>query len=127
MHSAMAVILAALLIVQSLHAQQPAANDAMRQDIAALPPKAHVALHLSDGNTLRGRISRRTDQNFVLKLDNGGAQTISYEQIRDVEQLKGQHSNKKWIIVGIVAAVVVVVGIIAIHAKNHPLGNGIRI
>ncbi len=49
-------------------------------------------------------------------------QTISYDQVTAVEQIEG-HSNKKWIIVGVVAAVVLVVGIIAIHVKNHPLGN----
>jgi hypothetical protein len=123
MRGTIAFVLASLLIVQSLHAQQPVATSAIRQSIAALPPKAHVALHLTDGNTLLGRIASRADHDFVLKPDSGGApQTISYDQVTAVEQIDG-HSKKKWIIVGVVAAVVVVVAIIAIHAKKHPLGN----
>lgn len=125
MLSTMIVTLAALLIVQSVDARQVAADSTIKQSITALPPEAHVALHLNDGHALRGRIGSRADQDFVLKPDNGGApQTVSYEQVTAVEQIEG-HSNKKWIIVGVVAGVVVALAIIAIHIKNHHgLGSG---
>lgn len=124
MRITMIVLLAGLLVVQPVGAQQPVMDNAMKQNIVALPAKAHVALHLTNGSTVRGRIDSRADQNFVLKPDNGGApQTISYAQVRDVEQIKGEHSRKKWIIIGVVAGVVVVVAVIAVHIKNHPLGS----
>lgn len=110
--TAISLLLAALLVVQLLDAQQPAANNAAQQTIAELPANAHVALHLTDGNTIRGRIASTGQNNFVLKPDKGGArQTITYTQVVSVEQIRG-HSTRKWIVIGVVAAVVTV-GIIA--------------
>ncbi len=122
MRTAVAFLMATLLGVQSLQAQQPVPDNAIRQSVAALPPKAHVVIHLTDGDTLRGRIASRTDHDFILKPDNREApRTISYDQVSAVEQIR-DHSNKKWIIIGVVVAVVVVVvAVIAIHVKNEPL------
>ena len=119
-------VLASLLIVDSVDAQQPGATSTIQQQIAELPAKAHVVLHLSDGNMLRGRIMSRNERNFALRPDNAGApQAIAYEQVTAVEQAKGQHSKAKWIIIGAVAGAAVVVAVIAIHAVHSPKINGI--
>ncbi len=118
-------ILAGVLFVQSVASQQPVANDGIQQRIAALPANAHVALQLTDGKTLRGHIGTRNQQDFALKPDNGGApETIAYAQVSAVEQIKGR-SKTKWIIIGVVGGVILVVGLIALHIKNHPLGSGV--
>lgn len=115
-------ILAGALTLQSLHAQQSPANREIQQRISALPVNAHVALQLTDGNTLRGHIASRADHDFVLKPDNGGApQTIAYEQVSAVEQVK-KHSTKKWIVIGVVAGAVVIGVIAIVLAVHHPIG-----
>ena len=119
-------VLASLLVVESMYAQQPGAAETMQQHIAALPAKAYVVVHLTDGSTVRGRIVTRSDQDFALKSDNGGApQTIAYKQVTAMEQAKQQHSKAKWIVIGVVAGAAVVVAVIAIHVVHSPTINGI--
>lgn len=120
--SAVAFIVISTLLAQCLGAQQPPANPAIQQSIAALPANAHVALHLSNGNTIRGRVASTGDNDFVLKPDHGSApQTIAYTQVSSVEEIKG-HSTKKWVIVGVVAAVVTVGVIVLVVVAEHGKG-----
>ncbi len=119
-------VVAGLLLLELLDAQQPGNNDPIEQRIAALPDKAHVVLHLSDGSTMRGRIVSRNSQDFALRPDKGGTlQTIAYRQIAAVERVQGQHSKAKWIVIGIVAGAAIVVAVIAIHVLHSPTINGI--
>ncbi len=121
--SVVSLFLAGLLALQSAGAQQPEESYNINESVAKLPPKAHVAVHLKEGNTLRGRLANRSDSGFVLKLDKGAvAQKISYQQVQNVEQLQTPRSNKKRIIFGVVTGILVAAAIVAIHAKNHPLG-----
>lgn len=125
MRTIASVVLSALLIAQSITAQQPSTDAPMKQTIAALPSHAHVEVQLVDGTNLRGRIANRGTDDFTLQRDNGaGNQTISYQQVRSVSQLKANHSKKKWIIIGVVAAGLVVVAVIAVHIAHHALGSG---
>ncbi len=120
--SAIAFAIAVLLTAQSSQGQPPAANGGMQRQIAALPSKAHVALQLTDGNTLHGRIASRNQQDFVLEPDNGGApQTIAYAQVSAIEQGKAHHSKAKWIVIGAVAGAAVVVAVIVVHALHQPI------
>jgi hypothetical protein len=120
--STIAFIVAVLLTAQSVQAQAGEAGDAMHQRIAALPANAHVTLQLTDGNAVRGRIASRAEQDFVLKPDSGGApRTIAYAQVTTVEQVKERHSKTKWIVIGVVAGVLVVVAVIAVKAAHRPL------
>ncbi len=113
------------MTVQSVQAQQRVANSRIQQQIAALPSKAHVALQLTGGNTVSGRITSRNQQDFVLEPDNGGApQTIAYAQVSAIEQGRAHHSKAKWII-GAVAGAAVVVGVIAILAVHSLKTHGI--
>ena len=61
-------------------------------------------------NTLHGRILNRTDTDFSLEPQKGmDTQTIAYDQVLSVSQIKGGHSHKtRWIIIGVVAGVAVV-------------------
>jgi hypothetical protein len=116
---------AGLLALQSAGAQQPAESYSIQEKVAKLTPETHVAVHLSDGNTLRGRIASHNDNGFVLRLDNGAAeQRISYEQVRNLEAQAPHSNKKKWIILGVAAGALTVVAVVAIHIKNHPLGTG---
>ncbi len=120
--STIAFAIAVLLTAQSSQGRQPAANGGMQRQIAALPSKAHVALQLTDGNTVRGRITSRNQQDFVLTPDNGGApQTIAYAQVSAIEQGKAHHSKAKWIIIGAVAGAAVVVAVLAVHIVHQPI------
>jgi hypothetical protein len=119
--SAIAFIVAVLLTAQSIHAQQGEAGNAIQERIAGLPAKAHITIQLTDGNAVRGRIASRTERDFVLKPDSGGTlQTIAYAQVSAVEQVKTNHSEAKWIIIGAVAGAAVVVAVIAILASHAP-------
>lgn len=107
--------LVGLLIAQTIPAQQPAVDNGTKQNIAALPPKAHIEVQLADGSTVRGRIVSRADNDFAIKRDSGaGRQTIRYDQARSVSQVKGNHSRAKWIIIGAVAGAAAVVAIVGI-------------
>lgn len=120
----LSVTLVGLLLTQAITAQQSGTDSGVKQTIAALPEKAHVELQLANGNSERGRIVSRGDTDFALKQDGGaGMQTISYEQVRSVSQIKANHSKRKWIIIGVVAGVVVVVAIIAAVVAAGPRIN----
>lgn len=120
MHSTLIIILASLLIVRSVDAQQPSADNAVKQSIAAMPARSHIELQLLDGKTERGRLVSRAENDFALKPDAGGSeQTIAYEKVRSVSKLKDGHSKTKWIVIGVVAGAAVAVGAIALALKNH--------
>jgi hypothetical protein len=119
----LSIILTALLVTE-LAAQQPGANSSIQQEISAFPPTSLVQVNLKGGNSVRGRIVSRTDSDFSLQREKGaGTQTVAYDHVLSVSQVKHGHSHKKWIIIGIVAGVVVVVGIIAAKIASNPLGG----
>jgi hypothetical protein len=116
-----AIVLVAVLLRNQLLAQQAALNPRIKQQIAALSPASLVEVRMKDGDKLRGRIASHEDLDFSLAAEKGGgAQNIAYDQVLSVSQVK--HSNKKWIIIGVAATAILVVGLIALHIKNHPLG-----
>lgn len=121
--SVVSLMLAALLIVQSVIAQQPETASNMKQTISRLSPRAHVELQLADGSTVRGRITSRGDHDFTIKRDGDGTQNIAYDQVRSVSQLKGGHSSVKWALIGVGAGIAVAVIIVAIILKTRgPFG-----
>jgi hypothetical protein len=117
--------IAGLLISQLTFGQVAAEGSGVKQRIAALTPKANVELQLTDGSDLRGRVVSHSEADFVLK-ERGteGMKTIVYDQVRAVSQLKTDHSKMKWIVIGVVAAVVVVGVVIGIQARCGPFGCG---
>lgn len=119
MRSALIFLLSSLLVFQTAVAQESANGTRIEQIVAELPANAHVAIHLTSGNTVRGHVASAGDNNFVLRPDDRSSpQTIAYAQVSSVDQIKG-HSTKKWIIIGVVAAVAVVGTIAAVVAFNH--------
>jgi hypothetical protein len=120
----LSIILTAVLTTD-LAAQQPAANSSVQQQISAFPSTSLVQVNLKEGDSVRGRIVSRTDSDFSLQREKGaGAQTIAYDQVLSVSQVKARHSHKKrWIIISVVAGVVVVVAIIAAKIASNPLGG----
>jgi hypothetical protein len=120
----LSIILSAVLTTE-LAAQQPVANSSVQQQISAFPSTSLVQVNLKEGDSLRGRIVSRTDSGFSLQPEKGaGAQTVAYDQVLSVSQVKAGHSHKKkWIIIGVVAGVVVVVGVIAARVASNPLGG----
>ncbi len=71
------IVVTGLVMAQSIPAQQPAVDSGTKQNMAALPPKAHVEVQLANGSSVRGRIVSRADNDFALKRDSGaGMQTI---------------------------------------------------
>ena len=124
MRTELVAFVAGLLVVQMAFTQQTDVNPAIQQRIAELPANAHVAVHLTAGKTIRGRIGSTGGNNFVLRPDGGSErETIAYTQVSSVDQIKA-HSRKKWIIIGVVAAVVVV-GVIAIVIVHN--GPGVNL
>ena len=117
----LSTILIALLTRDQIAAQQPAADNAVKQEIAALPSNSLVEVRVQGGSTLRGHIVSRGESDFALKREKGaGTQTIAYNQVLSVSQVKSGHSHKKWIILGVVVgAVVVVVVVVVVLVKTR--------
>jgi hypothetical protein len=110
MRTVITLILAAVLATDQLWAQQPASESSARQQIANLPSTALVEVDLKDGHRLLGHIVSRTDLDFSLQREKAKrTQTIAYDQVLSVSQVKRGHSHKtRWIIIGVVAGVVVI-------------------
>lgn len=120
MRSTLIVILTSLLMARSVDAQPPGGDNAVKQSIAAMRTGSHIELQFLDGETERGRIVSRAENDFELKPDAGGSeQTIAYDKVGSVSRLKNGHSKTKWIVIGVVAGAAVAVGAIALAAKNH--------
>lgn len=117
-----AIILLGVLLRDQLPAQK-VENSPIKQQVAALPPASLVEVVMNDGDKLRGHIATVGGTEFALAREKrGGTQSIAYDQVRSVSQVK--HSNKKWIIIGVVVAAIAVVGIIiGVAASKPPLGN----
>jgi hypothetical protein len=120
MRTVITLILTTHLATDQLTAQQPAADSSIKQEIASLPSTSLVEVDLKDGHRLRGHIARRTDSDFSLQREKGKrTQSIAYDQVVSVSQVKAGHSHKKWIILGVaVGAVVIVVVIIVAVVKT---------
>jgi hypothetical protein len=118
------IILITALVTGLLPAQQAQADSPIKQEIAALPSSSLVEVSVRGGGILRGHIARRTETDFSLRPEKGsGTQTIAYDQVLSVSQVKVGHSHKKWIIIGVVAGAIVVVAIIAAKIASNPLGG----
>jgi hypothetical protein len=104
------ILLIMAVLAADLAAQQPALNSSMQQQVSTFPSTSLVQVNLKEGDSVRGRIVRRTDSDFSLERENGKqTQTIAYDQVLSVSQVKGGHSHKKrWIIIGVVAGAAVV-------------------
>jgi hypothetical protein len=114
----LSIVLAVVLTIE-LAAQQQAVNSSVQQEISAVPSNSLVQVNLKGDGTVRGRIVSRTDSDFSLQREKGGTQTIAYDQVLSVSQVKAGHSHKKWIILGVaVGAVVIVVIIIVAVVKS---------
>jgi hypothetical protein len=110
MRTIITLILIMVLPMVELSAQQPAGESSARQEIASLPSSALVQVDLKDGHRFLGHIVSRTDLDFSLQRQKGErTQTIAYDQVLSVSQVKHGHSHKtRWIVIGVVAGVVVV-------------------
>jgi hypothetical protein len=117
-------IVLTVVLTTEIAAQQPAVNSSVQQEISAVPSTSLVEVDLKDGHRLRGHIVSRTDSDFSLQREKGGGtQTIAYEQVLSVSQLKAGHSHKKkWIIIGVVTGVGVaalVVALVVLYGLSH--------
>jgi hypothetical protein len=124
MRTVSVLILTAILVGDQVRAQQPATHSSIRQEIASMAATSLVQVNLKDGHRLRGRIVSRTDSDFSLQREKGaGAQTIAYDQVLSVSQVKGGHSHKtKWIMLGVVVGLgvaVAVVAIVVVYGLSH--------
>jgi hypothetical protein len=110
MRTVITLILIAVLPTVQLRAQQPAGESSATQEIASFPSTALVEVDLKDGHRLRGHILSRTDLDFSLQREKSKrTQTIAYDRVLAVSQVRGGHSHKtRWIVIGVVAGVVVV-------------------
>jgi hypothetical protein len=118
------LVLTGLLIVQSITAQNPTTESAMKERIAALPPNARVVVELKDGTSAHGQLQSRTDEAFAIKEQKGGqTRSIAYDQVRSVSQMKGGVSKKTWIILGVaVVGVLVIIALVARSSCGHICG-----
>jgi Mid2 like cell wall stress sensor len=124
MRVVLSAILAVVLTIQTA-AQQPAVNSSVQQEISTVPANSLVQVNLKDGQRLRGHIVSRTDSDFSLQREKGGGkQSIAYDQVLSVSQVKAGHSHKKkWIIIGVVTGVgvaAVVVALVILYGLSHP-------
>jgi hypothetical protein len=114
------MILIVVLSTEQLIAAQSTSDPVAKQEIATLPSNSLVEVTVRGGGTLRGHIVRRTETDFSLQRERrGGTQNIAYDQVLSVSQVKGGHSHKKWIIIGVVVGAVAVVAIIFVAVVEH--------
>jgi hypothetical protein len=119
----LSIILTAVLTTE-MAAQQPAVNSPVRQEISTVPANSLVQVDLKDGQRLRGHLVSRADSDFSLERQKGrGTQSIAYDQVLSVSQVKAGHSHKKkWIIIGVVTGVgmaAVVVALVVLYGLSH--------
>lgn len=111
---AVVALLAALMAwTQAVFAQTPGATqaDIVRSAIEKQGVGKRVAIRLSSGETLHGRIARIGSQAFDLRPDHSGSdREIPYGQ---VAQLRSASRTLLWVVLG-VSAVAIVVIIIAL-------------
>ena len=122
MRAIVAGILVALLAGDCLPAQQAVTDSPIKQQIATIPPGSQVEVRMQSGERVRGRIVNAKDADFSLERDKATAtQTIAYNQVASVSQVKAGHSHKKWIIIGVVVAGIAIVAIVIGVKASHPL------
>ena len=118
----LAVLLSTMLAIPQVSAQTT--QDSVKQEVAAIPSKALVDISMRAGGILRGHIVSRADADFTLRQEKGGTtQTIAYDQVLSISQVKTGHSHKKWIIIGVViVGAVVIVGLALRSSCGHLCG-----
>jgi hypothetical protein len=124
MRISVAIILIAFLVTDLLPAKQAIEDSRIKQEIAAIPSGSLVEVRTQGGNRLRGHIVNRGDSDFSLEREQGGGtQTVAYNQVLSVSQVRAGHSHKKWIIIGVVVAAIAIVAIIIGVKASHPLSG----
>lgn len=86
-----------------------------RADISRLGTgeKARVEVRLRDDTRLKGYVSAAGTDSFTLtNRETGASQTVAYADVSKVKKSGGGLSTRTWVILGAVAATLVVVGII---------------
>ena len=119
MRMVMAAVLCAVLTMEQVSAQQPAPDSGVKQQIAALSSRALVDVSMRAGGTLRGHIVSRSDADFVLKQEKGDRQTISYDQVLSVSQVRSGVRHTLLITAVVVGVAVVVVAIVLTVALKN--------
>ena len=117
------LLAAAVMCLQTVPSLAHATRaDAAKAKVEKLGVGQHVMVKTTGGEELHGNITVIGDQSFKVKPDKAAAEReIAYSQVAKVRENPGKTG---WIIIGVLIAVVVVVTVVAIHIKEHPLGNG---
>jgi hypothetical protein len=106
----------------------PAASgaDSVASRITGMPSGAHIEVHLTNKQTLRGTRGEVSGSGFTLVNSDAGDRQIAFDDVTAVKQVnKTSHTTRNvLIVVGI--GVVVAVTVLAIHIKNCPVGCNSR-
>ncbi len=122
MRQALSLVLVWLLMMRL----GPAAfgAESVAGQISGMPAGTSIEVRLKDKQALRGARGDVSGSNFTLLNPSAGDRQIAFDDITSVKQLNKKSHTTRNVLIAVGIGVVVVVAVLAIHIKNHPLGGG---
>jgi hypothetical protein len=99
--------------------------DSVASQITGMPTGTHIEVRLKSKEDLRGARGEVSGSGFTLINSGAGVRQIAFVDVASVKQLNHKSHTTRNVLIVVGVAVVVVVAVLAIHIKNHPLGSGI--
>jgi hypothetical protein len=120
MRQALSLGLALLMLTQS----GPAAfgADSVTSQITSMPVGTNIEVHLKNNQTLRGARGDASGSGFTLLNPAAGNRQVAFDNVTSVKRLNQKSHTTRNVLIVVGVAFVVVVTVLAIHIKNHPLG-----
>ena len=120
MRQTLSIGLALLMAIQA----GPAAfgEDNVAHQLASMPAGTIIDVQLKSKETLRGTKGNASSSGFTLRNPTVGDRQVAFDDITSVKRLNQKSHTIRNVLIVVGIAVVVVVTVLAIHIKNHPLG-----
>jgi hypothetical protein len=120
MRQALSLGLALLMVTHS----GPAAfgADSVTSQITGMPAGTSIEIHLKNKEKLQGARGDASSSVFTLLNPTAGNRQVAFDDVTSVKRLNQKSHTTRNVLIVVGVAVVVVIAVLAIHIKNHPLG-----
>ena len=120
MRPALSFALAFLMVTHS--SPVALAADSMTNQITGMPAGTNIEVHLKSTETLRGTRGDVSGSGFTLLNSTGGNRQVAFDDVTSVKRLNHKSHTTRNVLLVVGLAAVIIVTVLAIHIKNHPLG-----